>query len=220
MDCVRRFLREDLQPGMDKLLFIGKQSRVFLDEEAAFEALQLLVMLASGMLRYRQQQSPEVLQELDADMTPLMNVVLSAFNNQRPLHQRVAAYEVPEAVLAKYGAFDAPDEVQWVQPKLDDEASMQLQDEDLDDMQDDVQEVLQWWSHIVQTFGNMQGFEVIIEVGAHGWPAQQKSRGGGALPLLQHLKPSTGQTGCSGGSSVQLQALYHCAADMVASTMQ
>lgn len=165
MDCVRRFLREDLQQGMDKLLHTGATARGYLDEDAAFDALQLLVLLAASMLEYRQQQSADVLAELDSDMAPLMIVVMGAFNANRPLHVRAEYLEVPAQVAARYG-LEANDEVQWVQPKLDEPTWIQLlQDDDMDDIQDELQEKNQWWSYIIQTFGNMRGFEIIIEVG-------------------------------------------------------
>lgn len=161
MDAVRRFLRDDLQMAVDRIMVMGNNSRVVAADADVMEALYQVMHLGAGMLRYRQQQTAAVLPELDADLTPLMLALLAALGTHRPLYHRVTELPVPDEFMAKH---DLPEQLSeelcWIKPKLSD-PDLAAAD---DDMQEDYEETDAWFTRIANTFGDLDGFEMIIEV--------------------------------------------------------
>jgi hypothetical protein len=161
MDALRRFLRDDLQMAVDRIMAMGNNSRVVAADADVMEALYQVMHLGAGMLRYRQQQPAAVLPELDQDLTPLMLALLSALGNHRPLYHRVNELPVPEEFLSKHElAEQLSEDVCWIRPKLS-EPDLAAAD---DDMQEDYEETDAWFTRIANIFGDLDGYQMIIEV--------------------------------------------------------
>jgi hypothetical protein len=163
MDAVRRFLREDLWQAMDKVLVTGNNSRFWIEEEYAADALHLFVKLAASVLKYRQQQSPAVLQELDADIGSLVLLLMHAFNPGKPVHQRFKYTSFPQQVYEKHrddceAMENAP--WPWVLQQPTNPAGEDLLDDDL--LQDDEEHA--WLTHIANVFGALDGFSILVQV--------------------------------------------------------
>jgi hypothetical protein len=164
MDAVRRFLRDDLQTGVDRIMAMGNNSRVVAADADVMEALYQVMHLGAGMLRYRQQHAA-VMPELDSDLTPLMLALLSALGNHRPLYHRVNDLPVPREFISKHDLAEQSEDVCWIRPKLT-EPDLAAADED---MQEDYEETDAWFTRLANTFGDLQGFQMIIEVRSRHW---------------------------------------------------
>lgn len=164
MDGVRRFLREDLQLGIDRILSMGS-SRVIAEDADIMDALHEFMHLAAGMLKYRQQLSTAVLPELDADLVQVMLSLLATLNCQKPLYERTSDTPLPQQFLAKHDlpAEALPQEECWVEPRYSNADILAV---DGEDMQEDLEEENAWFTHLANTFGQLGGFELIIEVGS------------------------------------------------------
>jgi hypothetical protein len=162
MDAVRRFLRDDLQLSADKVLAMGTNSRVYAEEANVLESLYQIVHLAAGLLKYRQRQSAAVLAELDVDLQPLMTVMLTVLSQYRPLYQRVRYSLLPDDFLEKrQQQQECLGDTLWVQPQVN-TANAQLQDDDR--MQEDEEEEHMWYTYLCNTFGQADGFSVMVQV--------------------------------------------------------
>jgi hypothetical protein len=167
MDAVRRFLREDLYSAVEKILNTGTNARFWIEEDLALDVLHQLMKLAAAVLKYRQQQSPAVLQELDADICSMVLLLMHAFNPGKHLHQRFRLTSIPQQVYEKNreefeAVANAP--FVWVVPQHN------IPHEDLqdDDMQQD-DEVNAWLTHIANVFGTLDGFSILVQVRAGHW---------------------------------------------------
>lgn len=169
MDGVRRFLREDLQLGIDRILNMGSNSRVIADDADIMDALHEFMHLAAGMLKYRQQLSAAVLPELDADLVQVMMSLLVTLNCQKPLYDRTSDTPLPQQFLAKHdlSAEALAQEECWVEPRYSNADVLAV---DGEDMQEDLEEENAWFTHLANTFGQLGGFELMIEVGSSSSP--------------------------------------------------
>lgn len=171
MDAVRRFFRDDLQLAMDKLL-CSHGPRAPQVEYILFESLLLVVMIATEMLKYRKHQSAAVLSELDADLSPLMLVVLGVLGTHRPLHDSRELELVPDQLVDRYEPHAYDNDVEWVVERTRSPTPHQEQQED--DMQEDGAlddepiPINLWFTHLANTFGRMDGFNLIIQVRLQG----------------------------------------------------
>lgn len=163
MDAVRRFLRDDLQLSAEKVLAMGSSSRVYADDADVLESLYQVVHLAAGLLKYRHRQSAAVLAELDVDLQPLMSVLLMVFSPGKPLYHRVRFHYLPDEFLEKRRQQqECLGEALWVNPQIS-TANQQLQDDDR--MQEDEEEQNAWLTYLINTFGQADGFSVMVQVG-------------------------------------------------------
>lgn len=162
MDAVRHFIREDLGHAVLKLLNMGSNSRMLADDADVLDALHQFVHLAAGMLKYRQQQSAAVLSELDTDLAlSILIPLIGVFNNRKALYQRVRYTPLPQQFMLKHDV--SPDlqeqEGCWVDPKYSNADIMAD-----DDMDEDNEERDAWITHLGNTFGQLDGCSILIEV--------------------------------------------------------
>jgi hypothetical protein len=163
MDGVRRFLREDLGLGIDRILSMGTNSRFLADDADIMDALHEFMHLAAGMLKYRQQLSTAVLPELDADLVQVNMALLATLNCHKPLYARTSYTPLPQQFLVKH---DLPAETPsqeecWVEPRFNNADVLAV---DGEDMQEDLEEENAWFTHLANTFGQLGGFDMMIEV--------------------------------------------------------
>lgn len=180
MDAVRQFLRNDLQSSADRLLSMGINSRQYADDPVLLEALHQIVHLAAGLLKYRQRQSPAVLAELDVDLQPLMTVLLMVFNHHKPLYHRAQYTPVPDEFLERRKQQDEVlGDMLWVTPQVSTTNNQQLPDDDEDLMQEDEEEIHAWFTYLCNTFGQADGFSVMVQVRSR---RRRMLDGGACLP--------------------------------------
>jgi hypothetical protein len=184
LDCVRRLFRDDLFLSVDKLLSYPQGRLQHQDqEEALLETLQLLVSTAAHALNYRAcLPQSDATAELDSDLVPVAQCMLSLFHQHRPLIGQLAFQEVPPSgQLFDYADNLADD---WAQPQF----SSQADDEDAAVDEEDEQlepavERHRWLVHLINLFGYLHGFDNIMQVCWHAYGLQD-SKCGNWLGLL------------------------------------
>jgi hypothetical protein len=171
LDAVRRFLRDDLHPAVERLLSAPLTcTRLATNgepEQALLDVLQLLALAgANGFVWRVGLLSVDVPPELDADLVPLAQSLLYTFNGSRPLHKLLLDEELPlaDSVLGTAGAAITNE---WALPSF-------VGDDDDDDRESDgygeglgarvAVEQQRWLTHIINVFGQCNGFTAICTV--------------------------------------------------------
>lgn len=161
LDSVRRFFRDDMYYGVDKMLQYPNSIKVANDcqHEGVMEVLQWVVCVAADALCYRAHLDPaDVVPDLDEDIALVAQTMLNVFNQHRNLHQLVKDMDVP--VLAD----------QFQEHVLDSDYARPIMLSDPDELaegeepEEPALERHRWLVVLINTFATLNGFQAIISV--------------------------------------------------------